>query len=120
VNARTGGALSTRLARADTFLARFRGLLGRGGLGEGEGLWIVPCGSIHTCFMRFPIDVLFLDREGRVTALSRSLPPWRAAGSKGGVSVLELPAGTIDRTGTVQGDRVEISGHGREEGGRTG
>jgi len=109
-NGRTGGALSTRLARADSFRARLRGLLGRRELPPGEGLWIVPCRSVHTAFMRFPIDVVFLDLQGRVTALHRRLPPWRTAGGRGGVTALELPAGTIDASATEPGDPVEISG----------
>ena len=103
--------LGDRLGRARTFLERARGLLGRGPLAEGEGLWIAPCRCVHTFGMNRPIDVLFLDRAGRVLGLYSSLPPARitrifakAAGA------LELPAGVILRTNTARGDLVEFGG----------
>ncbi len=82
---------------ADGFWSRGRGLMGRRTLPQGEGLWLAPCGSIHTCFMRFPIDVIFVDREGRVTRICAHLRPWRfASGGPGACAVLEVAAGWLD------------------------
>ena len=76
----------------------------------GTGLWIDPCPSIHMFFMRYAIDVLFLDRELRVTRAIESLAPWRVAfGALGSRSVLELPLGTIAACGTRVGDAVAIA-----------
>ena len=82
---------------------RMRGLLGRRGLAEGEGLLLQPAGSIHTFFMRFPIDVVFLDRERRVLRVVSSVPPWRAAAAKRARAVLELAAGEAARVGMTPG-----------------
>ena len=109
VNRSRGKTLGDRILAARTFLERLRGLLGRTDLARGEGLWIAPCRSIHTFGMSFPIDALFLDGEGRVIVLYEELRPFRATRSfRGAAGVLELPAGTIRRTGTVPGDVVEI------------
>jgi uncharacterized protein len=78
---------------ADRPLARMRGLLGRTELPRGEGILLRPCGSIHTFFMRFPIDVVFVDREGKVVGVERDLKPWRTARRRGAKAVLELTAG---------------------------
>ena len=79
---------------ADTPFARMRGLLGRTELPRGEGVFLRPAGSIHTFFMRFPIDVVFVDGEGIVVGVERELPPWRTARRRGAKAVLELAAGT--------------------------
>jgi len=63
---------------------------------------------VHTCFMRFPIDLCFLDEAGRVLNLVEALPPWRAASAFGASSVLELPAGTLRRSEVLQGDVLEM------------
>jgi hypothetical protein len=88
---------------ADSFLSRLRGLLGRRGLEVGEALWIPRTSSVHTHFMRFAIDVVFLDGEGRVAKVVRGLRPWRVAGARGAKDVLELPAGHCDRVGLREG-----------------
>jgi uncharacterized protein len=93
-------------AIADTVLARMRGLLGRRGLGAGEGLLISPAPSVHTCGMRFPIDVVFLDRGLRVLDVRAALRPWRFAAHRGARSVLELPAGRAAEAGLRPGDRL--------------
>jgi uncharacterized membrane protein (UPF0127 family) len=102
-------AIGNAIREANTFLARSRGLLGKDGLAPGEGLWICPCGSIHSLGMRFDIDALFLDRNlkvvGRYDRFRRnriSKVFWNARG------VLELPAGTIERTGTEVGDEIQF------------
>jgi uncharacterized protein len=93
---------------ADSFLARTRGLLGRKRLEPGEGLLILGTSSVHTHFMRFAIDVVFLDRDGCVLKLSRELRPWRFAGCRGARDVVELPAGTCDRVDLREGARLNL------------
>jgi uncharacterized membrane protein (UPF0127 family) len=93
---------------ADSFLVRTRGLLGRKRLEPGEGLLIRRTSSVHTHFMRFAIDVVFLDRDGRVLKLSRELRPWRFAGCRGASDVVELPAGTCDRVDLREGVRLNL------------
>ncbi|MBD0291782.1 MAG: DUF192 domain-containing protein, partial [Thermoleophilia bacterium] len=83
-----------------------RGLLGRTMLPPGEGLLLRPASSIHTAFMRFPIDAVFLDGEGRVLRIAASVAPWRAAGCRGARAVLELSAGESERRGVRPGDRL--------------
>jgi uncharacterized protein len=94
---------------ADTSAKRRRGLLGRDYLPEGEALWIVPCESVHTFGMKFPIDVLYLDRRKRVRKTCKALVPWRMSLCLFAHSVLELPAGIIERTGTRRGDQLSFS-----------
>jgi len=87
-------------------LRRMRGLLGRAALPAGEGILLRPAGSVHTFFMRFPIDVVFLDREHVVVGIEHSLEPWRTAGKRGAKAVVELAAGESDRRGLAVGDRL--------------
>lgn len=87
-------------------LRRMRGLLGRRELPRGEGILLRPAGSIHTFFMRFPIDAVFLDREGVVVGIEASLAPWRTAGRRGAKAVLELAAGEAERRGLALGDAL--------------
>jgi uncharacterized protein len=82
-----------RCTLADNSLARLKGLLGRRGLAPGEGLLLRPAGSVHTWFMRFPIDVVFMDRDLRVIDVIHELRPWRLAGRRRARAVLELAAG---------------------------
>jgi uncharacterized membrane protein (UPF0127 family) len=109
VNLSRYALLGERVLTARTLLARTRGLLGTPALPRGEGLWIHPCRSIHSFGMRYEFDAVFLDRAGRVIWACRRFRKnrvspifWRATG------VLELPAGTIDRTATQVGDVVEF------------
>lgn len=102
----TGEVLATRVFRADTPWARMKGLLGRKTLSPEEGLWIVPANSVHTCFMRFPIDVVFLDAKGVILKVISPMPPWRMTlPVLGAKSVLELPAGA---SVLKAGDRLEF------------
>jgi uncharacterized membrane protein (UPF0127 family) len=108
-NETRGGVLAERCAVARSFLARGRGLMGRAGLGAGEGLLIEPCSSVHSFFMRFPIDVVFADKAHRVVGLTRAMPPNRPyAGAWRARYVVELPAGTIEATGTDLGDVLMV------------
>jgi uncharacterized membrane protein (UPF0127 family) len=92
---RTGEILVSDLEVAKSHWARFRGLMMRASLPPGAGLDIVPCGSIHMMFMRFPIDAVFYNPDGAVTKVAQGVRPWigLAFGGKGARGVLELPAG---------------------------
>ncbi len=110
VNASRNVCLADRGWRAESLFARMKGLLGRTHLEAGEGLHIVPCNSIHTFFMNFPIDVLFLDREQVILRAFPAMKPWRLTRVYPRAhSVVELPAGTLERTGTYEGDRVQFT-----------
>jgi len=103
--------LATGLAVAETHWSRLRGLLGssESDFRNGCGLWIRPCRGVHTLAMRFPIDVVYLDRDGTVVHVESSLQPWRFAPVRmQAASVLELPRNTVASTGTALGDRIEI------------
>ena len=89
--------------------ARNKGLLGRTSLPPGEGLWIVPCESVHTFFMKFPIDLVYIDRNKRVKKVRSNVPPWRLSACLSAHSIVELPAGTVLSTQTVSGDTLEFS-----------
>lgn len=98
-----GGAVR----EADTFGLRLQGLMFRRSLGPGEGLLIRPCQAVHTHFMRFPIDVLFLDNQGRVVQMIPAMKPWRQSPFvKGAAAVLELAAGAAGAT--APGDQLEM------------
>ena len=89
---------------ADRGLARMRGLLGRDGLPEGSGMLIDAAPSVHMFFMRFPIDVVFLDRDRKVVRVVERLRPWRVAGARRAAAALELPAGAARAAGVGAGD----------------
>jgi uncharacterized membrane protein (UPF0127 family) len=101
-----GRALCERCIVAASPLARLRGLLGRTSLGRDEGILLRPASSIHTAFMRFPIDAVFLDRDLRVLRIATNLRPWRTAGCRGARAVLELSSGETERRGVRSGDRL--------------
>jgi len=104
-----GRLLADRLRPAHTHWSRLRGLLGTKRLEPGQGLWIRPSNQIHMFGMRYAIDLVFLDGAGRVVRLVHSLAPNRTSPRvAGATSVLELPAGTLERTGIAEGDLVEI------------
>jgi uncharacterized membrane protein (UPF0127 family) len=100
---------------ADRPIARMRGLMGREGLPAGEGVLITPAPSIHTGFMRFPIDVLFLDRDMHVLEIAEQLVPWRIASKRGARSVLELAAGESARLGLQVGDALGVREQAEDE-----
>ena len=89
--------------------ARNRGLLGRDGLAEGHALILAPCNSIHTFFMRFAIDVAFVDRDGKVLRTKTSVPPWRLAFTLRAFAVVELAGGELSRARIQRGDRLLLA-----------
>jgi uncharacterized membrane protein (UPF0127 family) len=108
VRVENGRVVCERCVLADTALARMRGLLGRRSLPSGEGILLRPAGSVHTAFMRFAIDAVFLDKELRVVKISADLKPWRMAGARRSKSVLEIAAGEAARRGLTVGDRLSV------------
>jgi uncharacterized membrane protein (UPF0127 family) len=94
---------------ADSPWPRMRGLLGRRGLESGEGLLLRPTGSVHTFFMRFPIDVVFLSRDGEVLKIVSALRPWRTAGARRAKMALEVGAGEAERRQISVGTRLDLS-----------
>jgi uncharacterized protein len=109
VLASDGRTVCGRCLVAATPVARMRGLLGRDAIARDEGLLLRPARSIHTWFMRFPIDVVFLGRDGTVVGVRENVRPWRTAGGRGTRSVLELAAGECARRGIVAGDRLALA-----------
>jgi uncharacterized membrane protein (UPF0127 family) len=107
-NLTRGTTLATQLEVAGTGASRRKGLLGRNGLAAGEGLWIVPCESVHTFFMRFPIDLVYLDRHHHIRKVRSAVGPWRLSACLAAHSILELPAGVVEATRTERGDRLEF------------
>ena len=107
-----GAVVCPRVTLADTSLTRLRGLLGRRSLDPDEGLLLRPAGSVHTAFMRFPIDVVFLDRAMRVREVRTGVAPWRIVGSRGARAVLELAAGAAARRGLEPGMALSLEGAG--------
>ncbi len=106
-NVTRGTLLGGSILPADTFLLRLKGLIGRGGLGPGEGLWISPCRCIHSFGMRFPIDAVFVGRDGRGAGLCEGFRRGRVSRFfRAARGVLELPEGTIAGTGTRVGAAV--------------
>ncbi len=108
-NQTRGTQLAERVAEARTFAERLRGLLGRDGLGQGEGLYISPCTSIHSCFMRFAFDAVFIDAAGKVLHVVERMRPWRfSRWVRGAAGVIELAAGAVAASGTRPGDRLRL------------
>ena len=105
------GFLLCHAGVADTFRTRGIGLLGRKSLAEDVGLLIQPCTSVHTMFMCFPIDVIYLDKNDTVVKTVRNMKTFRMSmGGREAKKVLELPAGTLDRHGIVAGTPLKIRG----------
>jgi uncharacterized membrane protein (UPF0127 family) len=103
---RTDGRPVCRARVAKSFAARFRGLMGVADLPAGQGVLFPGTSSVHTHFMRFPIDVVFLDDELHIVAIRPALKPWRFAAAKGARSVLELAPGECERLGVEPGDAL--------------
>jgi len=108
LNRTKGTVIAEHVSVADGLWSKFWGLMGRRALPENSGLLLTPCSSVHTFFMRFPIDVVFLDRERRVVKIVPAMKPWRTALGGGGRDALELPAGEAGRIGIEPQDQVEF------------
>jgi hypothetical protein len=93
---------------ADTSETRRVGLLKHARLDPGAGLWIVPCESVHTFFMKFPIDLVYLDKQRKVRKVRHAVPAWRLSACLTAHSILELPAGTAEKSGTLPGDELSF------------
>jgi uncharacterized protein len=103
-----GRIVCERCVLADTALTRMKGLLGRKELGENEGILLRPASSVHTAFMCFPIDVVFLDRDNTIVKIAANLAPWRTAGARKSAATAELRAGEAERRGLRVGQRLLV------------
>jgi uncharacterized protein len=103
-----GRTVCERCVRAESPLRRMRGLLGRRSLPADEGILLRPAGSVHTAFMRFPIDVVFVDGDGHVLRVAEAVPPWRTAGARGANAVVELAAGAAAAAGLRAGQTLAL------------
>ena len=108
VNTRTGTTVAGIVELAMTRSARRRGLLGRDALDLSTALILAPCVAVHTVFMRFPIDVVFVDRDWHVRRIVRNLQPWRIAASPRAYAAVEM-AGGVERD-LVPGDHLYLTG----------
>ena len=108
INERTQRLVATYVEVADTRQARRKGLLGREAMPSDSAMVISPCISVHTAFMRFPIDVVFVDRDGRAVQMIHNMQPWRMAASLKGCAVIELAAGRVKACGVQVGDRLSL------------
>ena len=100
--------LGAAIEIADTSAKRRTGLLKHSSLSPGEGLWILPCESVHTFFMKFPIDLVYLDKKRIVRKVRYAVRPWRMSACFTAHSIIELPAGAARASGTIIGDQLEI------------
>jgi uncharacterized protein len=105
-NARSRAVIARDVELALTRAARRQGLLKRPALPLDTALLLAPCFMVHTAFMQFPIDIVFVDRRGYVRHLVRNVGPWRLAASARAYATIELPAGTLDKHDLVVGDRL--------------
>jgi len=108
VNQTRNTVLATAADVADTSAKRRTGLLKHERLEPGDGLWITPCESVHTFFMKFAIDLIYLDKKKKVKKVRHAVPPWRLSACLTAHSILELPAGTARQTGTQPGDQLTL------------
>ena len=107
-NVRTGRVVASSLETAFDSETRKKGLLGRDGLPAGHALIIAPTNLVHTFFMRFALDLLFVRRDGTVVKAKSSVPARRIAGALRGYAVIEMAAGELSRSATAVGDRLEV------------
>jgi uncharacterized protein len=110
VNARSQQTIASDVTLAVTRTERRRGLLGRDHLAPTAALVLSPCWSIHTMFMHFPIDVVFVDRGGRAVRIVQELPPWRIAIAPRAHATIELAAGSVHARDIRVGDTLIVSG----------
>jgi uncharacterized membrane protein (UPF0127 family) len=107
-NRTRGTVLGDAVELADTSAKRRTGLLKHHHLEPGTGLWIVPCESVHTFFMKFAIDLVYVDSKHKVRKVRHAVPPWRMSACLTAHSIVELPPGTARQTGTIAGDELEF------------
>ncbi len=103
----SGKILLPQVRRTDNAWDRFCGLLGSPAPKRGEGMLLTPCNSIHMFFMRYPLDILFLDQKGTVLSRRQSLRPWRMAGERKAAMVLECRAGELSLLNISDGEKVQ-------------
>ncbi|MEQ1911674.1 MAG: DUF192 domain-containing protein [Vicinamibacterales bacterium] len=108
-NQQTGTVVATHLLPAFDSKTRNVGLLGRRSLDPGTAMIIAPTNAVHTFFMRFPIDIAFVQKDGRILKIRERLPAWRMAAAWGAYAVVEMPAGSFDVAATAKGDFLEIA-----------
>jgi len=109
VNGRTGRPIATAFELATTSETRRKGLLGRDSLDPSAAMIIAPCSSVHTFFMRFPIDIIFVRRDGTIRKIVRNVRPWRIAGSLGTFATIEMAGRAVDLHDLRVGDRVSLN-----------
>lgn len=109
INSKNGKIIAEEVEIADNFFTRFKGLLGREGLNNGMALHIIPCTSIHSCFMKFKFDAIFINKKNQIIHLAENMPAWRFSKTCFSArSIIELPAGVIKETDTFVGDFLEF------------
>jgi uncharacterized protein len=109
VNTTRDTTLAADARRADSFVERGRGLMFSDPLPQGGGLVIEPCNSIHMFFMRFPLDIVFVDGQGKVVFMYKGIKPWRVGRIvRGAKAAIELPTGVIESSQTQLGDQIRI------------
>jgi uncharacterized membrane protein (UPF0127 family) len=113
MNARTGSVVADAVEIALTRNTRRKGLLGRSSLAPFSALVLAPCAAVHTMFMRFAIDVIFVDGDGRAVRVVPRLAPWRAAMKTFAHAVIELPAGTLASRDVAIGDPLYLAANGK-------
>lgn len=110
-NERNGYVVAVRLIPAFDSETRRTGLLKHESLPAGHAMVIAPTNAVHTCFMRFPIDIAFVSKEGRVIKVCHSVRPWRLAAALRAYAVVELAAGSLARCDTISGDTLSVVPH---------
>ena len=95
---------------ADSFFTRLKGFMFRKDPINNEGIWIIPCNAVHMCFMRFPLDIVLLNKQNEVVGIYHYLKPWRMTKPvKAAHSTLELPAGSIEALGIRNGSTIQCT-----------
>jgi len=100
--------IASRAEIAGSGMKRSKGLLGRKGLERGEGMWIVPCEAVHTFFMQFALDLIYLDKKNRIRKVRSNVSPWRVSACLSAHSIIELPVGAIRDSQSQAGDVVKF------------
>lgn len=108
VNTRSGKVVASRLLTAFDSESRRKGLLAQGSLPPSTAMIIAPTNAIHTFFMKFPIDIAFVSKSGRILKIRSSVPAWRMTASLRAFAVLEMAAGSLDTSDTKVGDELIV------------